>query len=1646
MQIDMLSRSILDWLVLLLTLATVTRSEHYHIAPVDSTDLCNGYRNGTCFTLEQLVQTDLLSGGDNLTLSFLLGDHVLTEQLLIHNFSHVQITGKNTTVVGFHSSTILFVSITQLSIENLSFVGANMRPQNTDQSLIIIDDANNTYIKNCYFMDFELLNQAETHIVKIANTQTVSIESTLFMNNTGRALHIEADGVYITNSEFSRNDGGVYIKSNNVLINNTEFNCNIAEYGGAVKVVSSTVVITRCNFTNNKASQYGGAIHVHSGSVSIFNSELTNNRADFGGGIGVFNSGSVSISNSELTNNNADSDGGAISVYSGSVSISNSELITNSADRHGGAIRVFHSGNLSIFNSELTNNRADYGGAINVYSDSVSISNSELTNNSANYGGAIYVYSDSVSISNSELTNNSANYGGAIYVYSDSVSISNSELTNNSANYGGAIYIYLGSVSISNSELTNNSANYGGAIYIYLGSVSISNSELTNNSANYGGAIYVYSDSVSISNSELTNNSANYGGAIYIYLGSVSISNSELKNNFADFGGAIGVASGSVSLSNSELTNNRADFGGAIGVASGNASISNSELTNNVANYRGGAISFGASGSVFISDIELTYNSANEGGAIYILLSSSLIIRNTDITNNIGSLNIQQSKVIFTGMNIVSNNNVPINAFSSQVEFNGPTTVSNNRGMLGGAISADQSQMYINTEGVIITNNTATFGGGIFLKESKLFVNEPIKIYHNTAQDGGGIYAYSSKVEFQSVQMVDEYGDPLPPNKQSEIAHNIAENNGAGIYADSSTIELRQSYVNICSNTAATNGGGVYLQQSSKLYLLKKDKEFQSSPQDHLYIKLTINNNLAQYGGGIFVADDTQRSACGGGVTEDNNTHTIFAGCFIQTIQLYKGDRYNSLNYFNTFMNNNTATQLGADIYGGLLDRCTANQNAEYHNSSNGLEYIRKIIEFSTKLSISTTPIEVIVCNKSHIYTRKGHTFKISVMAVNKFGNPRNAIIRSSVVSESRFDRLKEGQAKQKVSIQCTELEYNVFSRNSSAQVELYVERSPYSNLKISSQFINISFQPCTCPIGLKPIQSDTECKCDCDPDLQQYQIINCSEENGTIKLESNNNIWIGVTNTTIGSGYVVSNCTFDYCVQKPVIISPSCPDEQCAYNRSGVLCGECKSNFSFVLATSNCKECSDTSLLLLFPFALAGILLVALIIVLNITIATGNIHGLIFYTNIVAANKAIFFPSLNNFVTVFVSWVNLDLGIETCFYNGMTSQAKALLQLVFPTYLFFLMFLIIILSKYFDSFSKLLSNKNPVAALGTLILFSYSKLLRFVIAALQFTKLHYPDSSTKIVWLYDSNVEYFTPKHVPQFFAAAIILIAGGSFTVLLFFGQWFPRCSKVMKWTNNTKYIGFMDAYHAPFTPKHRYWVGLLLFALIAHNLVTAMAPNTSLPVLSSGCIAFGLISLNNRVYKKQFNEYLETVFLLNLGILSIGTLYVAEIHQQQETLTIVSMSIAFILFVTIISYHSHHFILKKTKKWLKIKEVVKNCTTGAAYKNNREPNNAMVMHQFAANEIDHDDNERLIVEQIDIVDTPPYTDGAMEEADSDRYNTPLIIRPATRPDQLREPALDVLAPLTADDYRPAPLPTRVNHRPVVTRTEIGPIRIEV
>ena len=67
--------------------------------------------------------------------------------------------------------------------------------------------------------------------------------------------------------------------------------------------------------------------------------------------------------------------------------------------------------------------------------------------------------------------------------------------------------------------------------------------------------------------------------------------------------------------------------------------------------------------------------------------------------------------------------------------------------------------------------------------------------------------------------------------------------------------------------------------------------------------------------------------------------------------------------------------------------------------------------------------------------------------------------------------------------------------------------------------------------------------------------------------------------------------------------------------------------------------------------FEIAGIILIVFLLVFRLTVAIGTIHGLVFYANIMAINKAVLFPSVqNNPLLIFIAWLNLDVGIETCY------------------------------------------------------------------------------------------------------------------------------------------------------------------------------------------------------------------------------------------------------------------------------------------------------------------------------------------------------------------------------------------------------------
>ena len=432
---------------------------------------------------------------------------------------------------------------------------------------------------------------------------------------------------------------------------------------------------------------------------------------------------------------------------------------------------------------------------------------------------------------------------------------------------------------------------------------------------------------------------------------------------------------------------------------------------------------------------------------------------------------------------------------------------------------------------------------------------------------------------------------------------------------------------------------------------------------------------------------------------------------------------------------------------------------------------------------------------------------------------------------------------------------------------------------------------------------------CICEQRLQKYTN-SCNITDRTIAHDGD--FWIGFDKQT-EELILHPHCPFDYCKSSDARFTITSLHLQCAYNRTGLLCGSCSSGLSSVFGSSQCAQCSNHYLALLLPFALSGLLLVFLLLISKVTVSVGTISGLIFYANIVIVNQDIFFVHTNQTLptSVFIAWLNLDLGITVCFYEGMDVYAKTWLQFVFPIYIWSIVGVIIVLSNYSRRVTKSLGN-NPVAVLATLFLLSYTKLLRNIIAGVSPTYLHYPNG-TKTVWLYDASVPFLHGKHIPLFVASLLFFILFLPYTLLLLLGQWLQAYShlKILSWARSSKLKSFLDAYHAPYKPKHRYWPGLLLVVRFLTLVVVAtnVLGDPSINLLTICASTLGILTwalMARGVYTNRSLEALEASFILNLGMLAAATYHVRLSKGNQAAVMYTSIAAAFLTSVGILLYH--------------------------------------------------------------------------------------------------------------------------------------------
>ena len=339
--------------------------------------------------------------------------------------------------------------------------------------------------------------------------------------------------------------------------------------------------------------------------------------------------------------------------------------------------------------------------------------------------------------------------------------------------------------------------------------------------------------------------------------------------------------------------------------------------------------------------------------------------------------------------------------------------------------------------------------------------------------------------------------------------------------------------------------------------------------------------------------------------------------------------------------------------------------------------------------------------------------------------------------------------------------------------------------------------------------------------------------------------------------------CPFDYCKPYSFYLNFSTPDSQCQFKRSGVLCGQCQQGLSTVFGSHHCQRCSNIYLLLIIPIAIAGVVLILLLFVLNLTVTDGTINSFILYANIISINRKVLFPD-NHTITplrIFISLANLNLGIQTCFYNGMDDYAKMWLQFAFPFYIISIAIIIIVVSRYSITLKRL-TTRRAISVLATLILLCFTNILRSVSSVLFFYSsiTHLPSKHTRLVWSVDANIPLFGTKFALLF----VLCIILASLLVLLAIILVFAKALLKYRLLNIIQQ-----------TYPNLYWLFLQLLMRIVFFYISYLDKTVNIII---GIIILSLINAVQGVlkpYRKQLQNYLETLLMMNLFGLYVFTL---------------------------------------------------------------------------------------------------------------------------------------------------------------------------
>ena len=887
-----------------------------------------------------------------------------------------------------------------------------------------------------------------------------------------------------------------------------------------------------------------------------------------------------------------------------------------------------------------------------------------------------------------------------------------------------------------------------------------------------------------------------------------------------------------------------------------------------------------AHNNIVITESIFTNNSAGiSGHGLYIYspvnVYDAIIIADSFFTNNGGGLYIYSS----------AHSNISINTsiFSDNIAGSGLYIY---------ASGSVDSEIHI-ANSIVRNNSVYYYGGGITIysyncTHSKVIIAKTI-VYENDAH-GMVIRTHSMNHVHSYLDVIDSdfynnNGSGLSIYEQMGVVQLskviISNNKQTGMYIfGNCRVIFTERHSIIANNTSPTDGGGIYLAGWSYL------------DTSHGGNIIFINNIAHRFGGAIYVSS----SRC--------STNGAYS-CGVGAVSTYLSAKFAS----------NNATRAGDNLYySGRFERlCWLYSILMCPSVPDGLKNSSTIHPLS---SVSSDPLVVCPCINGTVNCTirsidrevyPGQILSITLATVGLCGGVSPGVV---AVEHSRYISLVSSGTGY-TSTSCTTFNYTV--KLTAYTISNTTVIFNVANVDIDEP-LNVNLTILPCPPG--SVLNYTVGDCVCSNSINKIPGVQCNISNVPHPIQQPGNNWIShiSDNCTVAH----TGCPFDYCTTAPVKFHLNQSDLQCNYNRSGILCGKCQPGLSLTIGSNRCSDCRNTayiSVILFLVFALAGILLVFLLMVLDLTVSVGFINGLLFYVNIVKMNEYVFFADGSiPVVTQFISWFNFDFGIESCFVDGLDGYTKTWLQFVFIVYIWFLVLVTIFACRYSGRLSRLCAH-NAVPVLATLILMSYTKLLRTVTNALMMNTLQCGEHKWH-VWYVDGNIYYLSGKHIILFIVSLLFLITGLVYTGLVFSFQWLQRYSgRCCRSTRDpiVKLKPLIDAYTSPYKDKYRFWTGLglvvrLIFALaFSLTATTHSRLNNYIILIAVGVMV--VVIVRAEVYKNKWVFAAETFSYINIVVLSIATILFSESFPDTvfiKALVSVSVIIEMLLLLIIIAYH--------------------------------------------------------------------------------------------------------------------------------------------